>query len=44
MDKINTTKDMRGKAKARLTWKKEWNEGFYHVRLTYDWSNNKRPR
>ena len=32
MEKTNTTKDTRGKAEERLVWKKEWDEGFYHVR------------
>ena len=31
MDKTNTTKDIRGKAKE-VGLEKEWNEGFYHAR------------
>ena len=33
MDKIDETKDMRGKTEERLVRKKGWNEVFGHVRL-----------
>ena len=32
MDKTNTTKDTRGEGRREVSLKKEWNEGFYHVR------------
>ena len=37
MDKTSTTKDMRGKAEE-VGLEKEWNDGFFDVRLmtTYD--------
>ena len=33
MNKTNTTKDTRGKDIREVGLEKEWNEGFYHVRL-----------
>ena len=38
MDKTNTTKDIRAKAKGGLDLEKEWNGGFDHVRrmMAYD--------